>query len=386
MATTLTALAPTLFSAAQVVSGEPAGVLDAINTTWDDKGVAKGDSVIVPYAPVQATDDFTASNVLPAGDTNVAAGVTVQITQSKKTKPMVLTGEQIRSLENGGNYQEWVRQWAEQSMRSLRNLAEADAAEYIKQGASRAVGTAGTTPFATDLDLIVDVKRILRDNGAPFADPQLVIDSAAAANLQKLGIYQQAYAAGSDEERRSGLYKPQFGFQLRDSAGIAQHVKGTLTSTTSDNAAAATLAVGTLSINCDQNTSNTNTVKAGDIITWAGDSNKYVIGVPIASAADDMAVVLNRPGLRATLKDGVAGTIGASYTPSLAFERSAVVGIMRPPLMPANPSIKTMVISDRFGHSYLMVEIAQYGQIVWEMHLAYGFKVVQPEHVALILG
>ena len=384
MATTLTALAPTLFSAAQVVSGEPAGVLDAINTTWDDKGVAKGDSVIVPYAPVQATDDFAASNVLPAGDTNVAAGVTVQITKSKKTKPMVLTGEQIRSLENGGNYQEWVRQWAEQSMRSLRNLAEADAAEYIKQGASRAVGSAGTTPFATDLDLIVDVKRILRDNGAPFADPQLVIDSAAAANLQKLGIYQQAYAAGSDEERRSGLYKPQFGFQLRDSAGIVQHVKGTLTSTTSDTGTASP--IGTLAINCDTNTSDTNTVKAGDIITWAGDSNKYVIGVPIASAADEMDVVLNRPGLRASLADGVLGTLGASYTPSLAFERSAVVGIMRPPLMPANPSIKTMLVSDRFGHSYLMVEIAQYGQIVWEMHLAYGFKVVQPEHVALILG
>ena len=384
MATTITALAPTLFSAAQVVSGEPAGVLDAINTTWDDKGVAKGDNVLVPYAPVQATDDFAASNVLPAGDTNVAAAVTVNITQSKKTKPMVLTGEQIRSLENGGNYQEWTRQWAEQAMRSLRNLAEADAAEYIKQGASRAVGTAGTTPFASDLDLIVDVKRILRDNGAPFADPQLVIDSAAAANLQKLGIYQQAYAAGSDEERRSGLYKPQFGFQLRDSAGIIQHVKGTLTSTTSDTGT--TAPVGTLAINCDTNTSDTNTVKAGDIITWAGDSNKYVIGTAIASAADEMDIVLNRPGLRTALADSTLGTLGASYTPSLAFERSAVVGIMRPPLMPANPSIQQMLVSDRFGHTYLMVQIAQYGQIVWEMHLAYGFKVVQPEHVALILG
>jgi hypothetical protein len=386
MATTLTALAPTLFSAAQVVSGESAGVLDAINNTWDDKGVAKGDSVLVPYAPVQTTDNFSASNVLPEGDTNVAAAVTVKITQSKKTKPMVLTGEQIRSLENGGNYQEWVRQWAEQSMRALRNLAEAEAAEYIKQGASRAIGTAGTTPFATDLDLIVDVKKILRDNGCPFSDPQLVINSAAAANLQKLGIYQQAYAAGTDEERRSGLYKPQFGFIIRDSAGIVQHVKGALTSTTSDNDAAATLAKGTLSVNCDTNTTDGDTVKAGDIITWAGDTNKYVIATAIASAADNMSVVMNRPGLRETLASGVLGTLGASYTPLLAFERSAIVGIMRPPLMPANPVIKTMPVSDRFGHSYLMVEIAQYGQIVWEMHLAYGFKVVQPEHVAMILG
>ena len=59
---------------------------------------------------------------------------------------------------------------------------------------------------------------------------------------------------------------------------------------------------------------------------------------------------------------------------------------MRPPLIPSNPTIKQKVISDKFGHSYLMLEIAQYGQVIWEMHLAYGFKVVQPEHVALILG
>lgn len=379
MATTLTALAPTLFSAAQNVSAEPAGILDAINTTWDDKGVAKGDSVKVPYAPVQATDDFAASNVLPAGDNQTAGAVSVLITKSKKTKPMVLTGEQIRSLENGGNYQEWVRQWAEQSMRSLRNLAEADAANAIKVGASRAVGTAGTTPFATDLDLIVDVKKILRDNGAPFADPQLVINSAAAAKLQKLGIYQQAYAAGSDEERRAGIYKNQFGFQLRDSAGIAQHVSTAASSYVTDTAA--DQAIGTTGLILDTGTDD---ILAGDVFTIAdGGGHMYVAA---SALSDPGTLAINRPGLRALGVKNKALTFAGSYTPSLAFERSAVVGIMRPPLMPANPAIKTMLVSDKFGHTYLMVEIAQYGQIVWEMHLAYGFKVVQPEHVALILG
>jgi hypothetical protein len=375
--TTLTALAPVLFSAAQTVSAEPAGILDAINTTWDDKGVAKGDSIKVPYAPVQATDDFAPSNALPAGDDQTAGAVTVQITQSKKTKPMVLTGEQIRSLENGGNYQEWVRQWAEQSMRSLRNLAEADAAAALKIGASRAIGTAGTTPFATSLDLIVDVKKILRDNGAPFSDPQLVINSAAAANLQKLGIYQQAYAAGSDEERRSGLYKPQFGFQLRDSAGISLHDSGAAANYATNGGEAAkalALTVGT----------GTDPIKAGDVFSLADRAGEYYVVSTALTGAGEL--LINRPGLIGATATAQAVTFTADYTPSLAFERSAVVGIMRPPLMPANANIKTMIVSDKFGHSYLMVEMAQYGQIVWEMHLAYGFKVVQPEHVAMILG
>lgn len=382
MATTITALAPTLFSAAQVVSGEPAGVLDAINMTWDDKGVAKDDDCIVPYAPVQATDDFSPSNVLPAGDTNVAGGVTVKITQSKKTKPMVLTGEQIRSLENGGNYQEWTRQWAEQAMRSLRNLAEADAALAIKYGASRATGTAGTTPFATSIDSMVDVKQILRDNGAPFADPQLVITSSAAANFQKLGIYQQAYAAGSDEERRSGQYKPQFGFIIRDSAGIAAHTSGGGTSFVVD--ATSDLAIGSTSIKTS--TAGSGNILAGDIVVLQSDTNKYVVNSSAVVAGTAAPFVIGRPGLRVATVAAKTITVGSGYTPCLAFERSAVVGIMRPPLMPSNPAIQQMLISDRFGHTYLMVQIAQYGQIVWEMHLAYGFKVVQPEHVAMILG
>jgi hypothetical protein len=38
------------------------------------------------------------------------------------------------------------------------------------------------------------------------------------------------------------------------------------------------------------------------------------------------------------------------------------------------------------GMSYLFAEIDQYGQRTWEILLSWGFKVVQPEHVAILLG
>ncbi len=381
MASVLTALAPTLFSAAQEVSAEPFGAIAAINSSFSDKGVAKGDSVKIPYAPVQANTNFAAANVTPEGTSVTAGAISVTIDKSQKNS-MVLTGEQIRSLENGGNYQEWVRQWALQAMRALRNEAEQDCALAIKKGASRAVGVAATTPFATDMDLIVDVRALLRANGTPFADAQLVLSPAAVANLQKLGTFQLAYAAGSDAERRSGLMGRQFGFGLRDSAGIAKHVKGTATGF--DVNLGGGYAIGDKTIVVDG--SDSGTILAGDVVTWAGDTNKYVIDSASASGAAAGNIVLNRPGLRATLADTVEGTLGADYTPCLAFERNAVVGIMRPPLMPANPTINQMLISDSFGMTYLMLDIAQYGQRSFEMHLAWGFKTVQSEHVALILG
>jgi hypothetical protein len=38
------------------------------------------------------------------------------------------------------------------------------------------------------------------------------------------------------------------------------------------------------------------------------------------------------------------------------------------------------------GLTYLLLEMPQYGQITWELHLAWGFKVVNSEFVALLLG
>jgi len=150
MANVLTALAPVLYSAAQQVSAEPFGVINAISASFDDKGVAKGDTVTVPVAPTRAATDFVPGAAASSGDDAVAQGIAVQITASKKVS-WALTGEQIRSLQNGGNNDEWARQLIQQGMRTLRNLAEADACSAIKVGASRAIGTAGTTPFASDI-------------------------------------------------------------------------------------------------------------------------------------------------------------------------------------------------------------------------------------------
>ncbi len=376
MANTLTSLAPVLFSAAQEVSGEPFGIISSITTNFNDKGVAKGDSVLVPIAPVRAASDFTPGATSSTGDDAVASNVSVQITQSKKVS-WHLTGEQIRSLDNGAESAEWMRQLIAQGMRTLRNLAEADCANQVKVGASRAFGAAGTTPFASDLSAITNVYKMLKDNGAPMSDLQLCVNTAAGLNLRNLGIIQQAYQAGSDEERRSGMLLKQFGFSIGESAGIVAHTKGTGASyVTSGSTAPGVRDIALVT--------GTGTVLAGDVVTFAADANnKYVVNNGVAAPG---TISLGRPGAQVTIATANALTVGNSYTPNLAFERSAVVGVMRPPLMPANPTMSMIPISDQKGMTYLLVDIAQYGQRTLELHLAYGFKVVQSEHVMLVLG
>lgn len=376
MANTLTALAPTLYSAAQTVSAEPFGVIGAITADFDDKAVAKGDNVVVPIAPIRAASDFTPAATPPQGDDAVATNVIVQITASKKVS-WYLTGEQLRSLQNANSDKEWARQLLMQGMRTLRNLAEADAWGAVRVGASRAYGTAGTTPFASDLSALTNAYKILKDNGAPMADLQLCVDTNAGLNLRNLGIIQQAYQAGSDQERRSGNLLRQFGFQITESAAITQVTKGTGASyVTSGSTAKGVTDVALVT--------GTGTVLAGDVVTFAADTNnKYVVKTGVTAPG---TISLGRPGARVVIATANALTVGNNFTPNVAFERSAIVGVMRPPIMPPNPTMQQLSISDDKGMTYLLVEIAQYGQVSWELHLAWGFKTVQEEHVAIVLG
>ncbi|MDG4650107.1 P22 phage major capsid protein family protein [Roseibacterium sp. SDUM158017] len=379
MSNTLTALQPILFSAAQTVSAEPFGAVDALNANFNDQGVAVGDKVKVPVAPTRAATDFTPSNVTSTGTDATASDVEVEITKSRKVA-WHLTSEQQRSLDNGAASAEWIRQLISQGMRTLRNECETDAVNAIYQGAGRAVGTAGTNPFASAINPLVDLRKVLRDNGAPLADLQFVMDTTSEANLLKLGLVNKANEAGSDAERRAGIVGRQYGFEMRQSAGIELHTKGT---GTAYDAAGGEPALETV-IALDGGTVGGTGIVAGDVVTFAGDTTKYVVNAGLAAASG--SITIGRPGLATTLADAVEMTIGDNYTPNVGFDRNAVVGIMRPPLMPANPTISPMLISDQFGMTYLMLDIAQYGQRTWELHLAWGFKAVQPEHIAILMG
>jgi hypothetical protein len=386
MANTLTALAPTLFDALGTVAGEPAGVLDSIDVRTSNLSINSDNSVTIPVAPVASTATYTPAMTTTAASDQTASSITITYTANLESG-FNLTGEDIRSLENGGdNMREWVRQNTEQSMRALRNAAAAAASLAIKQGGSRAYGTAGTTPFASDLTPLTNARKILRDNGAPMTDLQCVVDSSSYLNLINLGVVQQSYMAGSDAERRSGAVGKQFGFSIREDGNIASHTKGT---GTGYDIVGAGEAVGQTVLSLEGGSSGT--ILAGDIVTFSGgttDANKYcVVSGGTATGAASGTITIGNPGLKIVKVDADEMTIGNSYSPNFAFERNAVVGFMRAPYIPENSNIKTIPITDpKTGLSFTMCEITGDGMIKYRLHLAYGFKVIQSEYVVIILG
>jgi hypothetical protein len=167
------------------------------------------------------------------------------------------------------------------------------------------------------------------------------------------------------------------------SAQITTHTKGTGSGYLTDLVAG--YDVGDTTVHVD---TGTGTILAGDVVTWAGDTNKYVVGTGFAGDGDG-DITLSKPGLRIALDDGDALTIGNSYVPNMAFDRNAIVLSMRPPARPqkGDKADDFMTFNDPVsGLVFTVAEYAGYHLRAYEISMAWGWKAIKPEFIALLLG
>ena len=383
MANTLTDLIPDMYEALDVVSREMTGMLPAVTRDTRADRAALNENVRVPITPAATTADNTAAVTAPDTGDQTIDNVSVQITKSKHA-PIRFNGEETLGLTNAGTFSSIQADRIFQGMRALVNEMEADLWAEAYKTASRAYGTAGTTPFATadDMTDYAGVARILDENGAPTSDRQLVLGHAAMQNLRgKQSQLFKANEAGSNDMLRNGMTDRIQGFAIRHSDAVGIHTAGTATGLDANGAQA----VGATSIVLDGGSGGT--VLAGDVVTFAGDTNKYVVKTGIAAASG--TVVLGKPGLRAALADTTEMTIGGAYTANLAFSRSAVILAARAPAMPESGDAAEDVVSITDPVSGIVFEFARYKQFrqnVIHVSAAWGVKAIKDEHIGILLG
>jgi hypothetical protein len=375
MANTLTNLIPTIYKAVDTISRELVGMIPAVFIDASADEVAKGQEIRYSIVPASSAADIVAAATGPdPADTDVGSD-TMTITKSRGVT-FYWTGTDQKGL--GSQFQQILQDQFEQAMRTLTNEVEADLAGLYKY-ASRAWGTAGTTPFASSLDATANVLRILKDNGAPTGNLQLVINTAAGAALRTLSQLTKANEAGNDSLVRQGILLDIHGFKIRESAQIKSHTKGTGASYVADGAHAAGITDVVLK-------TGSGTVLAGDAVTFGSDTNKYVVKTGVTAAG---TISLNKPGLRLAVADGGAMSIGSGYTANLAFDRNAIHLLARVPEMPqgGDAADDVMVVTD--PKSGLNFQIAMYRQrrrVAYEVGLAWGVKAVKSENIAILLG
>ena len=159
---------------------------------------------------------------IPEGTDQTVDNKTLTISNARAVQ-IPYTGEDVRHLNNGIGFETVYGDQIKQAMRTLCNEIEADLGEAAGTATpAGSVGTGGTTPFASNFDLIADIRKELVDNGMPTNDGQvsLIIDTAAGANLRNLANLQTANTAGGTDLLRQGVLLDLKGMALRESANV----------------------------------------------------------------------------------------------------------------------------------------------------------------------
>lgn len=378
MANLFTALAPVLYSAARVVPRELTGLLGSVNLNFSDQGVARGDSVIIGVSPVATTAAYTPAQTFTAGTDRTPTSKTLTLGQENVTS-WNLTAEQEKSLTNSGVAQDIFAQTVKQHIRAHVNAIETYAWGVARKAASRATGTAATDPFATDQKPLADAYKILVDNGAGNMDLSAVISTTSGANLRKVANLFKVSEAGNADLLRAGVLGQLYNFDVRESAAVTSVTAGTGASYTSSTAG---FAVGTTSIPI---ITGTGTVLAGDVVTFAGDTTKYVVTTGVAAPG---TIVIAEPGLKVALAaSAVAMTIGSAATQNLCLRRDSTVVVARPGLQPVSPVVDQMVISDpQTNLSFLLYRNVGDGMASWYMRCVFDAFAPNPYAIAMLLG
>lgn len=383
-ANVLTRMLPDLYAALNVVSRELVGVIPGVNRNTGAERAALGQSVTWPVAPEANVVDITPAMAVPEPTDQQIGNGAITLTKARAAQ-FGWTGEEQRGLNTGPGYLTINQQQMAQAFRKLGNEIEADLFGAVRMAASRAWGTPGTTPFATDLSAAAQIRKILDDNGADPSARSMVINTATGANLRTLLQLTRVNEAGTQMTLRDGELLPIHNFSIRESGAAAEHVKGTAAGATTN---ATVHPVGSTTITLAA--AGTGTIKAGDVVTFAGDANKYVVRTGDSDVANGGTIVLNNPGLRVAIPAAAtAVTVGASYMPNVAFAQSAMGFAARPPAMPVEGDQRddSFLIQDaRSGITFEVSVWGGYRKVRYEIALVWGFGAINSEGIALLLG
>ena len=378
---TLTNLIPDAYAALDVVSRELTGFIPSVARDSRADMVAVGQTLRSIVAPVNSSGaDITPAMAIPSALNQSIGNKSLTITKSR-AYGFSWSGEDIMAVDKGPGYLTIQQDQIAQALRTAVNEIEADIAAAASAGASRAFGaTADTAPLISDFS---QAKKILDDNGAPGSDRHAILSTAGGVAVRGFSNLFKVNEGGDTTLLRQGQLGDLYGFALRESAQVVRPTAGGMTGALVNGA----LSIGATSIVFDTGTVNTTGIVAGDIITIAGDSNKYVVATGLAAASGTITIAA--PGLLKAAADNAAITVFGTSSRNCVFSRNAIVLATRLPAIPpqGDMAIDRQVITDpRTGLSFELAMYPGYRMNTYHVSIAYGISVFKPEHLAIIIG
>lgn len=345
-----------------------------VNRAYESAAAQRGDTVTIPVP-----NEMVARQVTPALTPSAANDIAPTLVSIPLDQwwyqDFGLTDKDMLEVQEG-----YLPLQAESAVKSIANKINSDLLALGKDFYGKH-GTAGTTPFGagTPADAI-QVRKILNDQLAPMDPRYLVLDTAAEAAALAVQAFHNAQFGVGGEAILEGKLTRRLGFGIVMDQNVATHTAGSASGFLVNGAHSA----GDSTIVLD---TGTGTFNEGDIVTFAGHSQTYVV----TSALTGAGTLNIAPPLQASVADNAAVAAPlATHVMNLAFHRDAIAFVTRPLAADAMANQLGSVvrsISDPESKLTLRLEVTrQFKQTNWSYDVLYGCATIRRELGARLLG
>ena len=382
MSNTLTNVLPKLLAQGLLALREQSVMPRLVNVDYSNLAAQEGNVVNVPQPAAISVRTPTPSVTM---NSNVdSAPTTVAVTLDFwREAPFQLSDSDYVSARS-----RMIPMQASEAVKALANAID----DYIfakHVGIYGKSGTAGTTPFATNITQATDARKVLNQNLAPMQDRRVVLDPSAEANFLALSNILQTDQRGDQGGILQGLIGHKLGMDFYMDQNVPTFTPGTgwasgfIASTVSG-------AIGDTTLNIINATAS-GTIKVGDMFRLTADTaNNYgYVVTAAATASSTVAVAISfSPALKTVVDTGATlVVVSIPYTANLAFHRDAFAWASRPlqDAMPVGNTFQADV--DPISGVALRLELSrQYKQTTFSYDVLGGAALVRAALAAKILG
>lgn len=342
-----------------------------------------GSTVDVPVSSAIAIQTVTPGATPPA-TADIAPTVVPVTVDTWQEAPFYLSDSDLSKVERG-----IIPMQAAEAIKSVANAIDTALLSLYKYVYGY-VGTAATTPFnSTDGLLAFKLARTLANRQLmPVQDRRVVLDVDAEGNAVILPNFQDLSKSGDSNVIREGVIGRKMGADWWMDQNVQTHTAGTITTGLIAKASTAQ-ALGLKAIVCTTAASTgACALKLGDIITFSGDSQTYVVTADATQASANSDVTVNiEPGLQKALVGSESVTVKATHVNNLLFHREAFAFATRP-LVDGSGGLGNMqsVVDDVSGITLRLEISREHKRTRYSYDVLYGVKMIRSALAVRIAG
>lgn len=378
MSNTLTGVMPKILARGLMSLRQRVIMPRLVNNSYSIEAAKKGDVINVPIPAPKTATAVTPSNTPPAPSDSAPSSVQIALDQWYHSD-FHLTDKELTQIDR---LEHFIPMEMDEAIKALANKVNQHIfSKYVKVYGY--VGTAGTTPFGTDITVATGLKKVLNQQLCPKEERRAVIDFSAEANATALAPFRDASQSTDKNVIIEGELGRKVGFDWYADDHVPTHTKGAAGTVLVDQA---DVEVGDTTVHFDGLTAK---ASVGDVFTVAGDSQTYVVTAASDLASTDGDMTFQPPAQVAWANDA-AVTFKASHVVNLGFHRDAFAFATRP-LVASTIDLelgnKIMSMQDPKSGIVLRLEISrQYKQTVWDFDILWGAELVRAELAARLAG